>query len=362
MAEKRYLAKIYERDGSTLALNIPKAKMRDNPTFTDRINGGMGEVQIDYIVPFDDFEEGTKIDHQFILDLLVFDDANPLGRRLYRGAIQEYEPYIRGKTQGVLIKALGLGSNLSYDDYMASSRTVYTVAHSGVDPEVIFQAIIDEWRAFVNNALINYSGSSTDTVGTNVDKTFTDKTWFDACAETKDLCPDGWWWHVDADGIASLLPKPSTPTHSFIIGKHIEDGRFPKSVKSVKNRVRVTRTGGTVTEYSDATSITKYESRLEIMGDSSLGDEATADQAGQKKVDDNKDPKNKNTLVINSEYDIESIKVGQTCAILNSNEAATFVTNAQIVGLTYEGDRVRLELEESVADLGLALDRFKRAS
>lgn len=362
MAEKRYLAKIYERDGSTLALNIPKAKMRDNPTFTDRINGGMGELEIDYIVPFDDFEEGTKIDHQFILDLWVFDDANPDGRRIYRGAIQEYEPYINGSTQGVLIKALGLGSNLSYDAHMASSRSNYTVNYATTDPETIFQAIIDEWRAFVNNALIDYDGSSTQTVGTNVTKEFVDKTWFDAITETKDLCPEGWWWHVDADGIASLLPKPTTATHSFIIGRHIEDGRFPKSVKTVKNRVRVTRNGGTITHYDDSTSIGKYESRWEAINDTSLGDVNAADQAGNKKVADNKDPKNKNTLVINSEYDIESIKVGQTCAILNSNEAATFVTNAQIVGLTYEGDRVRLELEESVADLGLALDRFVKAS
>lgn len=362
MAEKRLLAKIYQRDGTTLALNIPKNKMRDVPTFPDRINAGMGECVIDYIAPFDDFGEGTKIDHQFILDLWVFDDDHPDGRRIYRGAIQDFEPYISGATQGVLIKALGLGSNLSYDAHMASSRSNYTVSYATTDPEDIFKSIIDEWRATVNNALINYSGSSTQAVGTNVTKEFVDKTWFDAVQETMELCPEGWWWHVDADGIASLLPKPTTPTHSFVIGRHIEDGRFPKSVKSVKNRVRVTRNGGTITHYSDAASIAKYESRWEALNDTSLGDANAADQAGNKKVDDESEPKNKNTLVINSEYDIESIKVGDTCKILNVDETATFVTNSQIVGLTYEGERVRLELEESIADLGAALDRFVKAS
>jgi hypothetical protein len=359
--DKRYLAKLFKRDGASTPLNIPHDSMRGMPVFTDRINGGMGECVIDYIAPFDDFGEGTDIDHQFILDVWCFDEDNPLGRRIYRGAVQEFTPYIKGAQQGVLISALGLGSNLSYDAYMASSRTVYTVTHTTVDPETIFKAIIDEWRAFANNALIDYEVGSTQTVGTNVTKEFEDTTWFDACEETRELCPEGWWWHIDADGIASLLPKPTTPTHSFIIGKHIEDGQFPKSVKSTKNHIRVTRNGGTVTEYEDATSIADYESRLEIVNDTSLGDANAADQAGNNKLGQNKDPKNKNTLIINSEYDIESIKVGQTCKILNVNDAATFVTNSQIVGLSYEGTRVTLELEESAADMGLALEKIVNA-
>ena len=356
--QKKYLARIFDRDGSTLKFSIPNGKIRTPPVFSDRINAGMGECTIDYIIPFDDFSEGINIDHEYVLQLKVFDTANPSGRVIYTGAIQEYEPYVKGNEEGVLLKAIGLGSKLSYDIYMSSGRTSYSVVHSGDDPETIFKAIIDEWRAYVNNAIINYSASSTDTVGTTVNKTFEDTTWFDACDETRDLCPAGWWWHIDADGIASLLPKPSTATHLFIIGKHIETANFAKSVKTVKNRIRVTRSGSVVTHYTDATSISKYESRFESVSDSSLGDANAADQAGNKKKDDNKDPKNKNTLTINTEYDIESIKVGDTCAVLNRSENATFVDNALIVGLTYSGTKVRLELEESNVDLGLALDKL----
>lgn len=355
----KYLAKLYQRDGTTLTKNIPHDMLRSFPTWSDRINGGQGECTIDYAIPFDDFGEGTIIDHEYILDVYVFDAAHPAGRRMFRGTIQEYEPYISGATQGVKVKALGLASNLSFDAYMASARTVYTVSHAGVDPETIFKAIIDEYRAAVNNPLINYAAGSTQALGTNVTKSYVDRMWFDACQDTRDLCGTGWWWHVDADGIAYLLPKPSTVSHRFVIGRDIQDGNFPKSVKSLKNKIRVTRNGGTVTTYSDATSISKYESRLKIISDSSLSDGATADQRGNKELNDGKDPKVKSTMVINANYDLESIKVGQTCNILNSNgSAAFFGSNVLIGGIQYNGDTVQIDFEESVTDLGASLQKF----
>lgn len=356
---KKFLAKIFDRDGETLKMNIPNEKIRKIPTFSSRINGGLGECTIDFDSPFDDFSEGTLIDHQFVLDLYAFDDDNPLGRRIYRGTIQEYEPYIAGASQGVIIKALGLASNLSFDVYMASSRTVYTVSHASVDPQDIFKAIINEHRAAVNNPLINYAVGSTQALGTNVSKDFVDQTWFDSCQAARDLCSTGWWWHVDADGLASLLPKPSSVTHRFIIGKHIQEGNFPKSVKGVKNRIRVTRNGGTVTTYSDATSISKYESRFAAISETTINDVTTADQRGNKELNDKKDSKVKSTMIINSEYDLESIKVGQTCNILNSDGTESFFgSNVMISGLQYEGDTVQIDLEESVTDLGASLQKF----
>lgn len=359
---KRYMARIFDRDGAALVRTIRNSEIRSAPVINDRINGGMGECTLDLAAPFDDFGEGDEIDHQYILEIKCFDSAHPQGRVLFFGAIQEYAPYIRGAMQGVLIKAIGVGSNLSYDAHMASSRASYTVAYAGVDPEDAFKDIIDEHNAYVNNPLLNYQPGSTQAVGVMVDLTFTDKMWHDCIEETKDACPPGWWWHVGADRIAKLLPKPTTPTHLFIIGKHIEEGMFTKSVKTLKNRIRIARNGGSTEIYEDPASIALYESRLEIGGDDSLGDLTTSDQVGEKLLGDKSQPKDKNTLVINAEYDLESIEVGSTCCILNSNEAATFVTNAQIVGLTYEGTRVRLELEENTVDLGLALDRFVKAA
>lgn len=357
--QKKYLVKILDKDGSTLLKNIPHGSIRAAPTFPARMNGGLGECVIDYKTPFDVFGEGSIIDIGHVMEVWAHDTANPLGRRIYRGAIQEYEPYIAGSKEGVLIKALGLASNLTFDIHMSSARSSYAVTYTTQDPEAIFKAAIDEYIAGVNNPLVNYGVGSTQAVGTLITQTYTDKTWFDVLEDVRTKAGAGWWWTVDADGIAYLLPKPSAPTHLFVVGKHIENGRFPKSGKNLKNKIRVTRTGGAVSEYTDAPSIALYEQRFKAISASDIGDANGSDQKGNTELGNNKSPKSKNTLIINERYDLESIKVGQTCTVLGSDESSElFTPNMQIVGLTYSGSRVTLELEEHSNDLGLALDKF----
>lgn len=357
--QKRYVVKILGKNGTDFKKNIPHGSIRNVPTFPSRINGGLGECVIDYKAPFDDFGEGTIIEVGFIMEVWAHDTNYPLGRRIYQGAIQEYEPYISGAKEGVLIKALGLASNLTFDVHMSAGRTSYAVTYTTQDPEAMFKAAIDEYRAGVNNPVINYAVGSTQTVGALITQTYTDRTWFDVLDDIKSKSGAGWWWSVDADGIAYLLPKPTNTTHLFVIGKHIESGRFPKSGKGIKNKIRVTRTGGGVSEYTDATSKTAYEQRFKAVSASDIGDIGGADQKGNTELGNLKDKKAKHSLIINEKYDLESIKVGQTCNVLRTlNGSALFVTNMQIVGLTYSGSRVTLELDEQSADLGLTLDKF----
>lgn len=357
--QKKYVVKILAKNGTDILKNIPHGSIRSAPTFPSRINGGLGECVIDYKAPFDNFGEGTIVEVGNVLEVWAHDSSYPLGRRIYSGTIQEYEPYIAGAKEGVLIKALGFASNLTFDIHMSAVRSSYAVTYTTLDPEAIFKAIIDEYRAGVNNPLINYGVGSTSPVGTLITQTYTDKTWFDCIEDIRTKAGTGWWWSVDADGLASLLPKPTNATHLFVLGKHIESGRFPKSGKGIKNKIRVTRSGGTVTEYVDATSKAAYEQRIKIVSASDVGDANGADQKGNTELGNNKDKKAKHSLIINEKYDLESIKVGQTCNVLRVlNGSALFVTNMQIVGLTYSGNRVSLELDEQSADLGLALDKF----
>src|SRR5438132_486928 len=58
--DKKYAAKIYGLNGSSLKMNIPNGAIRSAPEFSDRINGGMGECILDFVTPFDDFDEGVK--------------------------------------------------------------------------------------------------------------------------------------------------------------------------------------------------------------------------------------------------------------------------------------------------------------
>ena len=62
---------------------------------------------------------------------------------------------------------------------------------------------------------------------------------------------------------------------------------------------------------------------------------------------------------INSEYNIETIKPGHTCKLLNINEdQTTFSNNMQIVSVAYSPVAVTLELAEFRTSFGEELQKF----
>lgn len=324
----------------------------------------MGECVIDLNLPFDNFGEGTRIKSDAIVEIWSIDDNNPLGRRIYKGYISKYAPKIENGWSGVSITLLGLGSMLTHSLYRSGGSD--TVTHTSVDPQVIAEAIIDHFNTIEGGSLIGYThDTSTELVGTNVTKVFTDKTWFDAIADTLKLSASGWWWSVDRDGLFSFKAKPSSATHAFIIQKHVDTLDAPKDSEQVYNDIEVRWSGGT-NIYTDATSQSTYGhgstptgKRTKVISDNSVTTSVGADQVGNKFLAENKDAKVKIMCTINENYDIDSIKVGDTCTIFNYDIAFTFLPqNMQIVGLSYNGSSVDLELESP--QLNFAIELSKR--
>lgn len=353
---KSFLVKIFGSNGTTFIKNVPSGAggLKNLPTFSSKINGGLGELVLDLDFPFDDFGEGTTIAFMNVVDLYVTDAENPRGRRVYRGFISRYEPYIEsGGNEGVKATCLGLVSLLTLDYYKNGSA--YAVTHTTQDPQAIFKAIIDHRNTIYTDGLLAYTGV-TSPVGTNVTVTFTDQKWNAAITKTHQLAGTDWWWKIDADGLCYFKAKPSTATHRFTIGKDIDRLSTPKTCEKIINAVQVRGNGGN-SDDTDATSITSYGQRGSIVTDTSLGDANARTQRAAKTIEDNKNPKITAPFAVNANYDIESIKVGETCLIQNmKKDNAFFSTNMLIVGLTYEGgDRVRVEVEQEGASFGSTL-------
>ncbi len=368
--QKNYVVKIFGQDGTTLKKSVSRKSLRTNPSFRCRINGGFGECVLDLVgtgFAFDNFGEGTWIAHSYIVDIYEVDSVNaPLGRRIYRGYISKYEPYIDASGQeGVKVTCLGLVSLLTKSYYKNGSS--FTVTQSGVDPQAIGEAIIDHYNTIFGGSLLSYThGTSTQTVGTNVSYTFTDQKWFDALTTVAKLAGTNWWWKIDENGLYSFQAKPSSATHKFTIRKDVNAITAPKDAEKVINDVQVRRSGGTASNYSDATSQSTYGTGATpsgkysaIINDPSITDANGADQRGNKEVNDKKTAFNSAVITVNPNYDLESIKCGQTCRVMNYDKSSTFFgTNLLIVGLAYDGDTCRVEVERSPADFGLELNTF----
>src|SRR5438046_1393425 len=99
--QKTFLAKIYSQDGSSSLGSFIFSQEGDNtlkniPSFTSTINGGLGEMVLDLNLPFDDFGEGLTIDFMNFVELWVTDANHTRGRRVYKGFISKYAPYFEG--------------------------------------------------------------------------------------------------------------------------------------------------------------------------------------------------------------------------------------------------------------------------
>jgi hypothetical protein len=353
---KLFTVQIFAPDGTTYRKSLAPGVIKNAPTFRDRINSGLGECVLDLNLPFDDFDEGNSVALMNVVDISSVDEAHPRGRRIYRGFLSAYEPYI-DSGQGVRLTCLGLGSLLTHIFFKSGGS--FTVSRGPEDPTVTAKAIIDYFDTFYPG-LITYDISSIPaTVGTNISFAFADYKCFDALKKTGELSGAGWWWHIDADGKLQLKAKPTSATHRLAIGREIQSITATKTGEKIANDIQVRRSGGTATDYSDSTSITAYGLRSQIVNDSSISDATTANQRGGKLIADGKDPKVSARIVLNEQADIDAIKVGDTVEILNLKKGTTFFsTNSQIVSTTYKGTELEIELEQITNDFGAELETF----
>lgn len=363
-SRKKYNVQILSQDGSTAIKTLPLSRDKSDIHFRSVLNGGLGQLVLDLNLPFDDFDEGNSVEFMNIVDVYAIDDDNPLGRRIYRGFISRYTPYIESDgREGVEVTCLGLVSLLSFSYYKNLGN--YDVVHTAQDPEAIFKAIIDHFNTIYGGNVLSYTGS-TSPVGSSVSVTFSDNTWLSAVQRTIKLAGTDWFWKIDQDGLCYFTTKPGTPTHTFTIGKNIDRLRCTKDSEGVINDVQVRRSGGTATDYYDTPSQVTFGlgspatgKRTRIISESSLTDVNAANQRGNKEIADNKDEKIKATVVVNSNYDIESIKPGDTCQIVNFLGSSSFFSNnMRIDSVEYEPDRVTLELEGRVADFGVEVENL----
>lgn len=361
MSFKSYNYKVFSFPGGDFLGNL-NPKRAQEPTFPWKANGGQGQLRFRYIVPFDDFDE-TLLAYMNIVQVYEVDESNPTGRLIYTGFVSQYAPYTDGSEQGVNVTLLGLVSFLSLAYYKSGSS--YTVTHTNQDPADILKAIIDHFNTIYvvsstefPNGLIHYAGGFIDNVGTLVDLTFEDQHWNEAFDKVFSYAPEGWFWRIGPDGNTYLQEKSATPVHAFTVGKDTETLDVTRNTEKIKNLLTFRDSAAGVTTFQDATSQGVYGVREEIYTASETADATAIAEYGAAFIANNKDPKVNARMVINLNYDIESIKPGDTCRVNNFKLGADILAdNMQIVSVSYSPDKATLMLEQDIT-FGKELQNF----
>ena len=338
MAFERQLTwKIYSETGAYLGLLDDVAS---SFTIDKQINGGDSQFKFSLSRKFDDFDENTTIKFNNRVKVFLKDDYNPLGDKLIAyGYIVAYSPFLRGKSEGVEVTCLSAVSKLSNDFYRTGNAL--DASELGIEltsqrADQMMEVIIDHYRSIETNSMISndYTNSDSTTDNDGTITTFTHRFFnmkhLDAIREASKFLPKhksgGYWfyWRIDTDGKLWVKNISTTANHSFKIGKHIKEISGDKSIMDIVNRVYFWNEKGTSDpDYlkltnDDATSQTAYDIKSEYLTDSKITNSVAASLLTSAKLKDSKDPKVAIRIVLTSDYDLASIKPGQTCKILNA--------------------------------------------
>jgi len=345
--QKRYFYKIYTPNQAYVT-TWSKDVISD-PTFRSVINAGAGELVVTLARPYSNFGEGFDVALQNRVELWVGDsdnlqnNANPYTYwntaswdtdlwdnlltsfvKLFSGYISQYAPTLDGENQYIDITVLGYAAETSSRILKDASGNT-TVTYTNQDPGNIMKDIIDKYRADGGTNL-SYFGAGIQMTGYNITYTFSANTLQECFNKIIQLCPDGWFWRIDSNGVVWLEQPSTTADHILVIGKDVGYFQAIKRLESMTNQVFVIGGGNPqlYNEYSRASSISAYGKFETKIQDGKVTDDITSDYFAKRSLDRNQSPETRTIIRISDNngeglegQNIESYAVGDTIQIKN---------------------------------------------
>lgn len=345
-------------------------------SFTKTLNGGAGECVITYAVNFDyngqDLAENNDVelwisDADTLADTSQDHLAFANAKLIYKGYISLIERDIDGSSETVTVHILGYYTRLDLDILKSTTQTTLYSINTGTgltttsgsnaagDIGLMVRGVMARFNAETSTKL-TYDTTSVPNTGTTAKYIFTQMTYREALDALKGMAPTNVYWYVDATGKLSFKAVPTTPTYTFIFGRHFTKAHVERSLEKVRNVALIYSgtSGGTYKHYEDLPSIALYGRRTERITSRGIAASGAADAMGAKFLAENKDAAlvlkatifdNNNTQALGA--DIEAIEPGHTCSIVgySSNVSNIFQDNMIITQVTYRLDSVDITVE-----------------
>lgn len=253
--------------------------------------------------------------------------ALPKEYLIYRGRIESFTPKIDQDGESVSLDVLGLASLLS-DDYIEFLQFVETqpqrdieagrISHGAMDPADMLKRVIDEARRTNPLFHLRYTAESIRYTGNLMQYTFRDQQIRNCFDKIRDLCPSGWHWYIGPSGLVTLRGAEHAPTHTLHLGREVQSFEVEKSIRNLKNYVRVKgRQDEDMSEADgfgsinyvafDQESIDKYGKRTLFLRDAQLVDPESAKIVGDGRLDEMNRQEQRATIIVPDEKDCKTI-------------------------------------------------------
>jgi hypothetical protein len=330
---------------------------------------------------------------------------------IYRGFIERFKPEVTQNEQNVEIEILGPVSLLS-DDYIEFLQFIDIQPQKDIDaqrphfepsdPADMMREVIRVAKRQNPRFMLYYTADSIRNTGTLAKYTFRDQQIRACMDKIRSLCPSGWHYYIEADGLVVLRGPEHATTHTLRLGVETMNFSVDKSIRNLKNYIHVKGRQdedrnepdghGSIHYITfDQESINKYGKRMMFIRDAQITDPDTAELVGDGRLEEmNREEQRAQCLVLDEKqvfdtnhalrgYNIEAFRPGDMIRILDPvsgplttywdqftwdkdtwdtrTAAFTLVSDAvPIKTVQYEDTQARLELSErqpsSVGDFG----------
>lgn len=287
--------------------------------------------------------------------------GSPDGSIIFQGYISKYISRYGGNEK-TTVTLTSYGAEL--DNYIIESGGFTQVDWLSKDPSTILKDVIDLYQA--QGGIVDYDNTTVDNTNTVVTYTFNTATTLDGIKKSLELAPSDWFWYLDMrNNLINFHNRPTTPDHTFVLGKHIKELDVEQYIDDITNVVYFSGgdTGGgnnLFLKYTDPTSETNYRRGLKLYSDNRVTLSSSADIIANSELERNSAPRYRSSVVIvDKVYDIESIQLGDLVAFRNFDNYVDDL-EMQVVGIDYSPDAIRLQLDTLLPRVSKRLEDIKR--
>lgn len=322
----RFDIKTYNKDGTFKTTINPNCVMNDI-SFTENVNGGQGQLTLNLALSFGD----NSFQWWDLIKVVLFNERYKQGKQIYFGYISQITRKYDANKGYIVLTCLWIASLLN--------KIIFSGNYSWSIKSILNQ-IISTFNS-------NYSGLITvgqiDDYSEDVSVEFrNDQT----CQKAINMLAEtaNYYRFVDSEWKFFFREKMTQTNHIVSNQFSVESMSLNYSFENIVNKLYLEREWGTVATYQDATSQSNYWIKEKYVSESSIADQTTQDEYWNNYIEQNKNPKNASTIVVNTEYDIECIVPWDTISVVNTEYA---VKNLLIEKIQYNPIRITLTLEEN---------------
>lgn len=333
--QKNYTIKVY-----SLAMAFQKTLNQKfnvwDISFSDEISNGQGELVLKLNIDFN----STIVSYNNIIEVYIDDDNNS-SQRIYRGVVTKVKRVAQKESVFLEVTCLWVATMLNWV-YFTNGGS-YSFSRSQAQ-HLTAKEVID---LFITKypGVISYTGTSVENSPNTANIAFS----YSKCSNALDkiLETTQFWWNIGSDGVFHYHPISGSPyavEHKLTMDKHIDSLEVEEDTEGIVNKYILSHGGpGSPHIETDATSQSTYGLRELHADNSEINDDATANIAAEALIADRKNKKNKISITINSNYNIESIHPGHFLTIHNIEYGISLL---QIKKIDYNMDTIRVEVEK----------------